>query len=92
MLNRMRGMMEDEMSSKRAQALKELQEENKRLAKEKRDRENQWRQDQEKKNQFEIANVVNSDLMTENPATTTSQHAGHRYVPYHFKGLRPDQI
>ena len=29
--------------------------------------------------------------MTENAATTVSQHAGHRYVPYHFKGLRPDQ-
>ncbi len=29
--------------------------------------------------------------MTENPMTTTSQHADHRYVPYHFKGLRPDQ-
>ncbi len=30
--------------------------------------------------------------MTENAATTTSQHAEHRYVPYHFKGLRPDQV
>ena len=30
--------------------------------------------------------------MTENPATTTSQLAGSRYVPYHFKGLRPDQV
>lgn len=30
--------------------------------------------------------------MTENRFTTVSQHAGHRYVPYHFKGLREDQI
>jgi hypothetical protein len=30
--------------------------------------------------------------MTENFATTTSQLAPHRYVPYHFKGLRPGQI
>ena len=30
--------------------------------------------------------------MTENPMTTTSQLAVHRYVPYHFKGLRPDQV
>ncbi|CDW72971.1 UNKNOWN [Stylonychia lemnae] len=90
-LNRMRGMLEDEMSSKRAQMMKDLQEENKRLAREKRDRENQWRNDQERKNQFEIANANNSDLMTENPATTTSQHAQHRYVPYHFKGLTPEQ-
>lgn len=30
--------------------------------------------------------------MTENPATTISGHAEHRYMPYHFKGLRPDQV
>jgi hypothetical protein len=36
--------------------------------------------------------VDSSDVMRENPATTISQHADHRYVPYHFKGLRPDQI
>lgn len=30
--------------------------------------------------------------MTENFATTSSQLAPHRYVPYHFKGLRPGQI
>ena len=29
--------------------------------------------------------------MTENPATTTSQLSDHRYVPYHFKGLTPEQ-
>ena len=29
--------------------------------------------------------------MTENPATTQSQLAEHRYVPYHFKGLAPGQ-
>ena len=29
--------------------------------------------------------------MTENPATTQSMHAQHRYVPYHFKGLTPEQ-
>lgn len=33
-----------------------------------------------------------SDIMTENRETTMSQLAPHRYVPYHFKGLRPDQI
>lgn len=30
--------------------------------------------------------------MQEASATTKSQIAPHRYVPYHFKGLRPDQI
>jgi hypothetical protein len=33
-----------------------------------------------------------SDIMTENAATTQSQLAPHRYVPYHFKGLRPAQV
>lgn len=83
-------MLEDENNQKRAKMMKELQEENKRLAKEKRDRENAWRNNQERQNQQEIVNVVTSDIMTENPLTTTSQLAGHRYVPYHFKGLRPD--
>jgi hypothetical protein len=71
--------------------MKQMQEENKRLALEKRQRENAWKNDQEKQNQFEIANTNHSDIMTENPGTTQSQLAGHRYVPYHFKGLRPDQ-
>jgi len=33
-----------------------------------------------------------SDFMTEARNTTSSQLAPHRYVPYHFKGLRPEQI
>lgn len=36
-----------------------------------------------------------SDIMTENEATTKSQLAPHRFVPYHFKGLtkaQQDQI
>lgn len=72
MLNRMRGMLEDENAQKRARMMKELQEENKRLAQQKRDKEAAWRQDQERKNQFEIANSNNSDIMTENPGTTIS--------------------
>lgn len=79
------------MAAKRAAKMKEIQEENRRLAKEKRDRENAWRQDQERKNKFEITNINGSDLMQENAATTVSQLAEHRYVPYHFKGLNPQQ-
>lgn len=74
---------------KRAQMMKEMQEENKRLAREKRDRENQWKQHQERQNHQEIVNSNTSDLMTENPDTTQSQLGGSRYVPYHFKGLTP---
>ena len=33
-----------------------------------------------------------SDIMQENFTTTKSQLAPHRFVPYHFKGLRKEQI
>ena len=87
----MRGMLEDENTQKRANMMKQMQDENKRLAREKADREKNWRDDQQRQNQSEISNTANSDIMTENPNTTTSQLAGHRYVPYHFKGLNPNQ-
>ncbi len=54
-ITRMRGMLEDEMTAKRAQKMKEIQEENKRLALEKRRREQNWREEQESLNQKEIA-------------------------------------
>ena len=72
--------------------LKEMQEYNQRLADEKKARENAWKNEQENMNQVEIARTNMSDIMTENFATTASQLAPHRYVPYHFKGLRPGQI
>ncbi len=50
----MRGMLEDEMSAKKAAKLKEIQEENKRLAREKREREENWRREQQYLNQLEI--------------------------------------
>lgn len=61
------------------------------LAQQKRDREAQWRQNQEEMNQKEIYRTNMSDIMTENEATTTSQLAPHRFVPYHFKGLTKAQ-
>ena len=50
----MRGMLEDEMSAKKAAKLKEIQDENKRLAREKREREENWRREQQYLNQHEI--------------------------------------
>lgn len=61
------------------------------LAQQKRDREAQWRQNQEEMNQKEIYRTNMSDIMTENEATTTSQLAPHRFVPYHFKGFTKAQ-
>ena len=86
----MRGMLEDEMTQKRNNMMKSMQDENKRLAQEKRNRETNWKNEQSNQNDNEIGITNNSNIMTENRFTTTSQHAGHRYVPYHFKGLRPD--
>ena len=53
-MNRMRGMFEDEMTEKRQAKLKEMQLENKRLALEKKQRKQKWREDQERMNQKEI--------------------------------------
>jgi hypothetical protein len=53
-LNRMRGMLEDEMSAKRAAKLKEIQAENKRLALEKKQRELKWQHEQQHLNKLEI--------------------------------------
>lgn len=72
--------------------MKSVQEENKRMAQEKRQREAAWNKDQQQKNASELDYTLQSDIMTENFNTTASQHADHRYVPYHFKALRPDQI
>ena len=49
-----------------------MQEENKRLAQEKKDRERNWKNNQESQNKFEITHVDSSDFMRENPNTTTS--------------------
>ena len=52
-ITRMRGMLEDEMNCKRAQMMKELQEENKRLALQKKQREQAWKDDQDCQNKAE---------------------------------------
>jgi len=50
----MRGMLEDEMTQKRNEKLKQMQDENKRLALEKKQREHKWKVEQENLNQKEI--------------------------------------
>ena len=47
---RMRGLLEDEATAKRNKMMKEMQEENKRMALEKRMRESNWKQDQDHQN------------------------------------------
>jgi hypothetical protein len=60
------------------------------LAQEKRDRESKWFADQQAQNASEIERTNMSDIMQENFTTTKSQLAPHRFVPYHFKGLRKE--
>lgn len=64
---------------------------NKKLAADKKAREEKWRMEQEASNQAEIYRTNMSDIMTENESTTKSQLAPHRFVPYHFKGLTKAQ-
>ena len=49
-ITRMRGMLEDEATQKKAAMQKAIMEENKRLALEKRRREEAWKKDQEEQN------------------------------------------
>lgn len=49
-ITRMRGMLEDEANCNRAKMMKDMQDENKRLAREKKAREAGWKNDQECRN------------------------------------------
>jgi len=61
----MRGMLEDETTSRKQNQLKEMQEENKRMAQQKRDRESNWKNNQANSDAFELAATVNHGLNTE---------------------------
>lgn len=60
---RMRGMLEDENAAQKAAYAKQMQEENKRMAREKRDRENAWRNDQENNNQAEVTLTNHNEVL-----------------------------
>lgn len=72
-INRMQGMLEDEMSQKRAAMNKQIQDENKRLAREKREREEAWRKDQEESNQFEVTLTNHNEELQANGTTFRRQ-------------------
>lgn len=65
---RMRGMLEDEANARKAAYAKQMMEENKRMAREKRDRENAWKNDQESNNQAEVT-LTNHNEVLENNGT-----------------------
>ena len=68
----MRGILEDENTAFKNKQLEDLRDYNKVLAQEKRDRETNWKNNQEDQNAHEIARTNMSDIMTENEMTTTS--------------------
>ena len=61
--------------------MKQMQEENKRMAQEKRDREKAWRDGQERTNQWEVAHVTTANFKQENLMTTVAHSAGFIYPP-----------
>ena len=82
-----------ELIESHRQEMKTYNEDSKqKVEQEKKDRETNWKNNQESQNAHEISRTNMSDIMTENEMTTTSQLAPHRFVPYHFKGLRKDQV
>ena len=71
-ITRMRGMLEDEATQKKAQMMKEMQEENKRLALEKKRREQGWREDQQMQDKAETTLTNHKEMMDANGKITRS--------------------
>lgn len=63
---RMRGMLEDESNARKAAFAKDMQQENMRMAREKRDRENAWKNDQESNNQAEVTLTNHNEVLEKN--------------------------
>lgn len=63
---RMRGMLEDEATARKNAYAKQIMEENKRMAREKREREEAWRQDQESSNQAEVTLTNHNEVLEAN--------------------------
>jgi hypothetical protein len=90
-LNGMRKGLEDDHDYRRKTMQKAYMENNRTLAKEKADREktSKVREEDDKKNHMDY-NTAN-DFYTENTETCQSQLAGHRVIPYHWKGMNEHQ-
>ena len=71
-ITRMRGMLEDEATQKKTQMMKEMQEENKRLALEKKRREQGWREDQQMQDKAETTLTNHNETMDANGKITRS--------------------
>ena len=72
-ITRMRGMLEDEANEKRAAMNKMIQLENKRLALEKKQREEAWKDDQARQNEAEVTLTNHHEVLDEFGKTTRTQ-------------------
>lgn len=72
-ITRMRGMLEDEAAQKKAAMLKALQDENKRLALEKKRREQAWKDDQDCQNKAETTLTCHYEELDEGGRVTRKQ-------------------
>ncbi|XP_075066449.1 RIB43A-like with coiled-coils protein 2 [Mixophyes fleayi] len=50
------------------------------------------KQQQEEDNSVEISNLIEGDLLSENPSQATSSFGPHRVVPDRWKGMSPEQL
>ena len=62
----MRGMLEDEQHARNAAFQRSIVEENKRMAREKAQREDNWRRDQESQNQAEVTLTNHNEILEAN--------------------------
>uniref|UniRef100_A0A7S1KUB4 Uncharacterized protein n=1 Tax=Percolomonas cosmopolitus TaxID=63605 RepID=A0A7S1KUB4_9EUKA len=83
--------LEEQRLQMRAQKEQQLKEYNLELARARQQREFQEIQQEEMDKMQEIHNQLNSDFLNENFEASKSVADPHRFRPYAFKGLRPDQ-
>ena len=83
---------QEDHDSKRKEMQRAMMEENQQIAKAKKDKEAKDRQFELKMEQYTTDCDQANPFFNEHFDTTQSALGPHRYVPYNFKGLRPDQI
>jgi len=90
-LNSMRKNLEEDYEHKQKMMKKAVMQSNRTLAQEKEDRDlnDKVREDLDKKTHLEYN--TGHDFYTENTETCQSQLAGHRVIPYHWKGMNDHQ-
>ena len=69
-ITRMIGMLEDEATTKKNNMMKEMQMENKRMAQQKRDREDAWKNEQAESNNFEVTLTNHNEELLPDGKTT----------------------